>query len=557
MIMRFLRWLFSSPAPTQRPQPEPTVEERLSFFSTEIDREHDLLTARERKFEKVRAAIAPAHPTTVLRQTATDSADATWAMDSLGDSGIKSSLLMGQSGLPDAQVNWYLTQGFIGYQLCAIIAQHWLVQRACVMPARDAIRKGFQFKSLSDTPLTSEITKAIQRANRKYKLDKNLVEFVKFQRVFGIRVAMFKIDSADLDFYVRPFNPDSVKPGTYRGISQVDPYWMTPELTDAAAFDPSAIDFYEPTYWVINGKRVHKSHLVIIRGPDVADILKPAYLYGGLSIPQQICERVYAAERTANEAPLLALSKRSTIYYTDAAKAIANEGSFLEKLAMWANYRDNWGVKIADRENDKVEQHDTSLADLDTVIMTNYQLVASIAEMPATKLLGTTPKGFNSTGDYETDTYHEMLGSIQVNDMEPLIERHMMCLIRSEIAPVHNDGKIFGVDVVWNPLSELDAVELSAKNKTDAESDQILVTIGAVTAAEVRERLSNDEHSGFRNIPTEVPDDGNDDEEDGAPSDGQAQNLGGAAGASAVQGADPVPAGRPAGAVPAAPVPPR
>ena len=133
-------------------------------------------------------------------------------------------------------------------------------------------------------------------------------------RVFGVRIALFVIESEDPDYYVKPFNADGVTPGSYKGISQIDPYWCTPELSQRAASDPTALDFYEPTYWIINGRRVHKSHLVIMRGPDVGDILKPSYLYGGLSVPQLIYERVYAAERTANEAPQLCL-----LYTSDAA----------------------------------------------------------------------------------------------------------------------------------------------------------------------------------------------------------------------------------------------
>ena len=80
-----------------------------------------------------------------------------------------------------------------------------------------------------------------------------------------------------------------------------------------ANMSPDSLTFYEPQYWRVGGKRIHKSHLWISRGDEVADILKPSYLYGGVPVVQQIFERVYAAERTANEAPILALTKRLNI----------------------------------------------------------------------------------------------------------------------------------------------------------------------------------------------------------------------------------------------------
>src|SRR6202000_3190899 len=116
-------------------------------------------------------------------------------------------------------------------------------------------------------------------------------------------------------------------------ITQIDPYWITPEISADAAANPSAPDFYEPTWWRINGKRVHRTHLVIFRNDNLPDILKPAYLYGGIPVPQKIAERVFAAERTANEAPMLAMTKRLTVLKTDITEAIANQEAFDARMA--------------------------------------------------------------------------------------------------------------------------------------------------------------------------------------------------------------------------------
>lgn len=498
MFARFFRWLFAAPGAVAPTQPAPNPPARESFFSTEISLD-DTLTRDER----LRALSARVFPKTVANTYVLtgDGKTATFAQDADDyENSIKSVFALNQVGMPEVQANWYGSQGFIGYQMCGVMAQHWLINKACLIPARDAIRKGYTLTVNDGAEVAPNVLAAVEKANKRYKLNKSLVEFVRFGRVFGVRVALFKIDSDDPEFYVKPFNPDSIKPGSYRGISQVDPYWCVPELTSASAMDPSAIDFYEPTYWIINNKRYHKSHLVIMRGPDVADILKPSYLYGGLSVPQMIYERVYAAERTANEAPQLALTKRAMIFYTDAAKALGNQAAFEQRLSVWAQFRDNFGVKVADKEADQIEQHDTSLADLDSVIMTQFQIVAGAVNMPFTKLLGTTPKGFNATGDYEADNYKEELESIQVNDMEPLIDRHTLCVIRSDIAPRFGI-KPFAVDCTWKPIDSMSSKESAEVRKLNAEADKTYVEMGAVDGQEVREKLAGDETSGFNGLP--------------------------------------------------------
>lgn len=489
-----LQWLIGPP---KAPDVTPVVKvakPRASSLSTEVVSFDDLLTRAER-MENLHRAVFAAPKTRVLR----DSGEA-FAMDSSNwENGIKSAYTLGQVGMPEVQAIWYGSQGFIGYQMCAVLAQQWLINKACLVPARDAVRKGYKFTVNDGTEVDPKVLDALNRANKRHKLDKSLIEFVKMGRVFGIRIALTVVDTSDPEYYVKPFNPDGVTQGSYRGMSQIDPYWCVPELTNVGASDPASLTFYEPTYWIINGRRIHKSHLIIMRGPEVADVLKPSYLYGGISVPQMIYERVYASERTANEAPQLALSKRSMIFYTDIAKAMANIGKFTASLTRWAMFRDNFGVKVADKDADKIEQHETSLADLDSVIMTQYQLVAAASNVPATKLLGTTPKGFNSTGDYETDSYHEELESIQTEDLEPFVDRHTLCVIRSEVAP-RMGIPVFSVDTTWEPLSTLSAKDLADVNKTKADTDKILHDTGAIDGHEIRARVSGDEQSGHNGI---------------------------------------------------------
>lgn len=504
MFERFLAAVRGEPAPDRALEPSAAIEKiakRESFFTTGIDR-NDALT-RDERIANISARAIPqtVANTRICPEGATgQDSKAVYVGDSSNfQNSTKAIFALNQVGIPEVQAAWYGSQGFIGYQLCALMAQHWLINKACVVPARDAIRKGYKFTVNDGSPIDPKVLDAITHANKRFKLNKNLVEFAKLGRVFGIRIALCVVESDDPDYYVKPFNPDSVRAGSYRGIAQIDPYWCVPELTSYSAFNPASIDFYEPGYWIVNNQRYHKSHLVILRGPEVPDILKPSYLYGGLSIPQLIYERVYASERTANEAPQLALSKRAMVFYTDTATALANQGDFEERLSLWARFRDNFGVKVADKDADQIEQHDTSLADLDAVIMTQYQLVAAAANIPSTKLMGTTPKGFNASGDYEADSYHEELESIQVNDLEPLIDRHMVCLMRSEIAPKFGISPI-ALSCTWEPLDSLSSQDAAAVNKTKAETDLILVQAGALDGHDVRARVSAEEDSGHNGL---------------------------------------------------------
>lgn len=410
--------------------------------------------------------------------------------------------------VPASQLGWYASWGFIGYQIAAILSQHWLVNKICTMPARDAMRNGFELSFNEGDDVPQDVINKIKKFNKKFKIRSKAVQFVRKGRIFGIRIAMFQINSSDKEFYAKPFNIDGVTKGSYCGITQLDPYWITPELDANAAANPASEHFYEPTWWRVNGRRIHRTHLIIFRNGEVPDILKPSYMYGGIPVPQNIAERVYAAERTANEAPMLSLSKRTTVIHTDVEKAIANQALFDQKMQMWTAFRDNYGVKIAGSD-EPMEQFDTSLADFDNVIMTQYTIACAAGGCPSSKVMGTSPKGgLGSEGEYDADSYHEELETIQTNDMEPFIDRHHLLLMKSEF-----DGK-YEVEIAWNAVDSMTAKGQAEVNLIKAQTGNALVTSGAIDGTDERTRVIADKDSGYNGLDDRVPDMPGDDDGD-------------------------------------------
>lgn len=491
-MIKLLKALFGikdSPVQADDSSPVPVTRDS-GFFSTDLTiRERTPLSEREQQlslsFQKSIRHIA-------VDTTAADSAIAM-------DSSIKARFADIPVGIPDAQLGWYAGQGFIGYQLCAMLAQHWLIDKACTVPAEDAVRNGYEvsLEGLEDDE-GDKVVQLLDKADKRYKVDKQMEQFVRMGRVFGIRHALFVVVSTDPGYYEKPFNPDGITPGSYRGITQIDPYWITPELDAAAAADPASMHFYEPTYWRIGGKRYHRSHFIIMIDSEVPDILKPTYMFGGVPLPQRIAERVYAAERCANESPQLLLTKRATAIHTDVDKALAQQEKFEKRMLEWIHFRDNYGVKVLGKD-ETMEQFDTSLSDVDDVIMTEYQLVAAIAKVPSTKLLGTSPKGFNATGEYEESSYHESLESIQTHHLTPLMNRHHLCVMRSEIVP-RLGIKPPEVVVSWAALDAPTAKEVAETNLIKAQTGNALTQSGAIDGLDERERIKNDPDSGYAGL---------------------------------------------------------
>ncbi len=474
-----------SEPPTPPPEPEPAAS---SFFSTHLSR--------------ARQSAAVMH----LQQNAIPVTDAgfkavpgTGADSSTAQTTAKNAFSVGQQRLPANLFMWYLSQGFIGYQACGLIAQHWLVDKACTVKGRDAVRNGYKATLNDGEELDPALDTQLRERTKAHGLKGHMEQATKFRDVFGIRHILYVVDLGDdqrnAQFYENPFNPDGVTPGSFRGLTQIDPYWITPLLDNDAVARPESMHFYEPTYWVISGRRYHRTHFVILRGPEVTDILKPSYIYGGLPLTQRIMERVYASERTANEAPQLAMTKRLTVRHMDLKEAVANQEAFEHSLTVQAEMRDNYGVLAAGKD-EEVQQLETSLADLDATIMTQYQLVAATANVPATKLLNTSPKGFNATGEYEAQSYHEELESVQENDLTPVVDKFHEYVARSELPQLVDKG----LEIVWNPVDAPTSEDLATVNEAKARADAAYLGMGAVDAYDVRDKIIRDPDSGFSGI---------------------------------------------------------
>lgn len=397
----------------------------------------------------------------------------------------------------------FLNQTFIGYQACALLKQNPFIDKACNTPAKDAIAPDYclAYIKTSDkeadekTPDIDELADIKDKSRRLFKINDICVKQTTNKKAYGYSLVVPVVDGVDME---KPYNIDGVKKGSYHGMAVIEPYWVSPQLDTESAGDPSSPHFYEPTWYILaGGKKIHRSWVIRAVNSEVSDVLKPTYYFGGVPLTQMIYERVYAADKVANEAPMLALTKRLLVVDADIENWVANPDVAIEVMQALTQLRDNFGV-YAKRPGDTVSQIDTALADFDALIMTQYQLVASIAGMPATKLLKTTPKGFNSTGEFEDKDYKQALVEIQENDYIPIINRH------NELYTKSTYGRVIPLDVKFNPIdtpTEKETAEIAQIRSNTAANH---INAGITTADEERDILRNEDGSPYSGLPEEI-----------------------------------------------------
>ena len=296
-------------------------------------------------------------------------------------------------GINEKVLRHFQLRGFIGWNACAIIAQHELISRACSIPAEDAMAPGYTVQYLDKSIVGDgqhdgkdiDFLANIKRAADDMGMNKICIKYCYNKKVFGVGLAIPCMDeSVDME---KPYNPDGVTKGSYHGFSVVDPYWIRYDFDDASVSDATSKDFYVPTYYCMpDGRRVHKSWVFRAINCEVPDVLKPTYYFGGLPLTQMMYERVFCGDKIANEAPMLAMTKRLLIADANVEQMVADPRHANLMMKAINFFRDNFAVFFK-KPNSQVTQLDTNISDLPPLTASQYQLASAIAQIPVTKLM--------------------------------------------------------------------------------------------------------------------------------------------------------------------------
>lgn len=409
---------------------------------------------------------------------------------------------------------------WITYTGCAIIATHEFVNRACLIPAEDAIAHGYKVVRKSTkhqldnehAAEEEEFLVAVKQAADAMGLNEVCKKLNYKKKVFGVGIAIpwveFREDYPSPSYkdgsvkysYADPYDPKAVKPGTFRGFAVVDPHWLTYQWDRESRTDPTSPNFLEPTWIKVGEKRIHRSWVIRRINSELPDIFKPVYLYGGLSLTQMIYERVWAADKLANEAPLLAMTKRLLIADGN-LEQLQSDPARTNKFFNAINFfRDNFSIFVK-KPSSNVTQLDTNLSELTPLTMSQYQLVAAIAQIPVTKLLKNVPTGLQATGQYEWDDYSQSLKVIQKDDYTPT------CRMFYELYCASNypDKKDMQLDIEWNPIDVPKESEVTQMCSQTAQYVSHLINTGVIDISEARAMLRKTNFPAFQTIPTEIP----------------------------------------------------
>ncbi len=409
------------------------------------------------------------------------------------------------------------TSNFVGYSYLSFLANDPLINRGVSVIADEMVREWGYLTCRDD--ITTEVNESKSAAIKVVNEDLERLNAKEIFRQAGRTTGFFGGLLAYLDLrgpsgempddeeLQKPiyadgkddFNRAKLQDLTLHGIRLIEPINITPGEWNST--DPLAPDFYEPETFYVLGKRVHRSRFLYFADNLPPQVLKPCYLFFGISTSQMAADYVSDFYHMKNAVTKM-LTKYSLTYFATQIDALVEHdgpSAVADRVATMAKYRDNDSMLIVDSASERIDQINTPLGGIKDIWYATLELLPVIFGVPATKLLEISPSGFQATGEFDMRNFYDSIAVKQSNvfdqPMKKLID--ILCLVNR----IDNPGLIWK----WNSLYKLSEREQAEVNRIKAETSSVLYSIGAVSAENIAQNLKSDETSGYENIDLPEP----------------------------------------------------
>lgn len=293
--------------------------------------------------------------------------------------------------------------------------------------------------------------------------------------------------------------------GCLKGLRTIEPVWCYPIAYNAS--NPLSPDWYDPQVWYVMGAEVHRTRLIPFISRPVADVLKPAYAFGGLSMTQmaQPYVDIWLATRESVSQLIKAFSvmvlSTNLGTVTQPGGGGGANGDVVARMMLANMFRDNQGMMVIDKTSEDFKNINAPISGLDHLQAQAQEHMYSVARIPAVKWTGIQPSGLNATSEGEMRAFNDTIHGRQ-EDFFRVGLMNVLDIMQISLWGERDPDITFD----FSPLHELTEKEKAEVSKIEAETDQIRVDTGIVSQEEVRSKLVADPDSGFHGLdPDDVP----------------------------------------------------
>jgi len=381
-----------------------------------------------------------------------------------------------------SQHNFYAHCTLSPDQINAAFRSSWLMRKAIELPPFDMIRAGWDWQADKDQ------IDLIEAEEKRHDIRGKVRRALVLGRLGG-GVVILGVKQGDPR---EPLYIDRIGKGALEYAHIMSRHQLSFDEIDK---DPKSPTFGQPRMWTMAaaGQRVdiHPSRVIAFKGEQVPDfgLANEQDLFWGDSVVQSIMDAVKNADAAQSGfASLIEEAKLDIIKVPGLMSNLATteyEQRFLRRLGLANIGKSTHNALIIDGEEDW-EQRQVNWSGMPDIMNTYLGFVAGAADVPATRLLGKSPDGMNSTGLGDLQNYETMISARQENDLRPLLERIEEVVIRSAIGTRDPD-----VYFTFAPLRVMTEKESADIGKVKADTVKVYSDSGLIPTIALEKAVQN------------------------------------------------------------------
>ena len=416
--------------------------------------------------------------------------------------GYHNSVLGAGTGSDKLATSTYIPTRFHSRELLEVIGiESWVAGRVIQAVAEDAVCKWRTFETGNE----SRLSRALIEAEGEYNVPRKFQELIAMGRQFGTALMVMVTAENDLSM---PLNPDMIRTGDLKNLLITDRYSCNVVETNGDLYDK---DFGKPLRYQITlpdsaqTVLVHESRVLRYDGipnPALGGLSTAYDRDWGISVLVPGLTEIYRDESIASAITQIMLRNGLLIVDVDGISRMVGEafdsngqssltglGSVMNEVSQTATaFR-----TVAKEPDHSVEMLSAGINGVANVMDRLMLRLSAVYGIPATRLWGRSPAGFNATGNSEMETYSEKIASIQASKLNGPLKRLDAVLLAN--AGINKDAPEF----TWPSILRKDENVQAEVSKKKAEAWTILLNNSLADENEARAGLDGD--STFGKLP--------------------------------------------------------
>ncbi len=367
-------------------------------------------------------------------------------------------------------------------ELGAMYRETSLSRKIVDTPAEDMVRK---WRIFDGQGLEMEQIEELNQEQKRLQLKKHTFDALSQSRLYGGALLIPILEgTGGLD---EPLTIDMVKQGSLKAVTVVDASWAFP--FGIVNENPYDVNYLLPDFYSLSSateRKVHHSRIIRFDGEPLPRREFERNRYWGESILEVVYNEMKRATTVADSTVALMHELNLDMISIEGlsnALSAGQEAQIKNRLEAHTLAKSMFNTVIMD-STETFSNRTMPVAGMDALVQLFYNLLAGAADIPVTRLMGTSPDGMNATGEGDLRNYYDMISSKQETRLAPQLHKFDMIMAKSLFGDLPDD-----LSFSFNPLWQESSQDRADRTLKEAQRDTIYLQDNVITEDIVAKQL--------------------------------------------------------------------